>query len=115
LPCWTAEAVCAARPIRGAQIIITGTKAPAPVVKGEWTSPVCTILANSPEEIDQATYLKSKIITIYNEGILTHVPPFQALVALVQSGKISEAEFSTESAGWSRSRAPATQLKSVSH
>ena len=55
-----------------------------------------TILANSPDEIDQATYLKSKIITTYNDGILTHVPPFQDLVELVQSGKMSESDFSTE-------------------
>ena len=82
--------------IRGAEIVTTGTKALAPVMKGEWISPGCTILANSPEEIDQATYLKSKIITTYNDGILTHVPPYQDLVALVQSGKMTEADLSTE-------------------
>jgi len=82
--------------IRGAQIVTTGTKALTPVMRGEWISPGCTILANSPEEIDQATYLKGKIITTYNDGILTHVPPYQDLVALVQSGKMSEADFSTE-------------------
>lgn len=82
--------------IRGAQIVTTGTKALTPVMNGEWISPGCTILANSPEEIDQATYLKSKIITTYNDGILSHVPPYQDLIALVQSGKMSEADFSTE-------------------
>ena len=82
--------------IRGAEIVTTGTKALAPVMKGKWISPGCTILANSPEEIDQATYLKSKIITTYNDGILTHVPPYQDLVALVQSGKMTEADLSTE-------------------
>jgi ornithine cyclodeaminase/alanine dehydrogenase-like protein (mu-crystallin family) len=82
--------------IRGAQIVTTGTKSLTPVMKGEWISPGCTILANSPEEIDQTTYLKSKIITTYNEGILTHVPPYQDLVALVQSGQMSEADFATE-------------------
>lgn len=82
--------------IRGADIVTTGTKALEPVMKGEWISPGCTILANSPEEIDQATYLKSKIITTYNDGILTHVPPYQDLVALVQSGKMKESDFSTE-------------------
>jgi len=82
--------------IRGAQIVTTGTKALMPVMKGDWISRGCTVLANSPEEIDQATYLRSKIITTYNDGILTHVPPYQDLVALVQSGKMTEAEFSTE-------------------
>ena len=82
--------------VRGADIVTTGTKALKPVMRGEWIAPGCTILANSPEEIDQATYLKSKIITTYNDGILTHVPPYQDLVALVQSGKMSEPDFSTE-------------------
>ena len=40
--------------------------------------------------------MKSKIITTYIDGILTHVPPYQDLVALVQSGKMSEPDFSTE-------------------
>lgn len=82
--------------IRNAEIVTTGTKALEPVMKGEWISPGCTILANSPEEIDRETYLKSKIITTYNDGILTHVPPYQDLVALVQSGKMKESDFSTE-------------------
>lgn len=82
--------------IRGAEIVTTGTKALEPVMKGEWIASGCTILANSPEEIDRETYLKSKIVTTYNDGILTHVPPYQDLVELVQSGKMSEADFSTE-------------------
>jgi ornithine cyclodeaminase/alanine dehydrogenase-like protein (mu-crystallin family) len=82
--------------IRGAAIVTTGTKSLEPVMRGEWISPGCTILANSPEEIDQGTYLKSKIVTTYNDGILTHVPPYQDLLGLVQSGKMTEADFSTE-------------------
>jgi len=66
------------------------------VMRGEWISPGCTILANSPEEIDQGTYLKSKIVTTYSDGILTHVPPYQDLVGLVRSGKMTEADFATE-------------------
>jgi len=100
--------------IRDAHIVTTGTKSLTPVMKGEWISPGCTILANSPEEIDQATYLKSKIITTYNEGILTHVPPYQDLVELVQSGKMSEADFATELAdvvtGKARGRAHADEI-----
>lgn len=82
--------------IRGADVVTTGTKALAPVMQGEWLAPGCTVLANSPEEIDQASYLKSKIVTTYVEGVLTHVPPYQDLVALVESGKMTEADFSTE-------------------
>jgi len=82
--------------IRGAEIVTTGTKALEPVMKGEWIAPGCTILPNSPEEIDQATYLKSKIVTTYNDGILTHVPPYHALVELVEAGKMREADFAAE-------------------
>ena len=82
--------------IRGADVVTTGTKALEPVMKGEWLAPGCTVLANSPEEIDQASYLKSKIVTTYAAGVLTHVPPYQDLLALVESGKMTEADFSTE-------------------
>ena len=82
--------------IRGADIVTTGTKALEPVMKGEWLAPGCTILANSPEEIDQATFLKGRIITTYNDGILSHVPPYHSLVELVEAGKLSEANFSAE-------------------
>lgn len=90
------EVDCAEAAIRGADIVTTGTKALEPVMRGEWISPGSTILANSPEEIDQATYLKSKIVTTYNDGILTHVPPYQDLVALIESGRKTEADFSVE-------------------
>lgn len=82
--------------IRGAEIVTTGTKALEPVMRGDWISPGCTILPNSPEEVDQQTYLNAKIFTTYNDGILTHVPPYHALVELVEAGKLSEADFSTE-------------------
>lgn len=82
--------------IRGAEIVTTGTKALEPVMRGEWLMPGCIVLANSPEEIDQQTYLRSKIISIYKDGILTHVPPYHALVELVEAGKLCEADFSTE-------------------
>ena len=82
--------------IRGAEIVTTGTKALEPVMRGEWILPGCTILPNSPEEIDQQTYLKSKIITTYNDGILSHVPPYHALVELVEAGKLRETDFATE-------------------
>jgi ornithine cyclodeaminase/alanine dehydrogenase-like protein (mu-crystallin family) len=82
--------------IRGAAIVTTGSKALEPVMRGEWISPGCTILANSPEEIDQATFLKSKIVTTYNDGILSHVPPYHSLVELVEAGKLSGADLSTE-------------------
>jgi len=82
--------------IRGAEIVTTGTKALEPVMRGEWIMPGCTILANSPEEIDQQTYLKSKIVTTYKEGILGHVPPYHALMELIEAGQLRAADISTE-------------------
>jgi ornithine cyclodeaminase/alanine dehydrogenase-like protein (mu-crystallin family) len=82
--------------IRGADIVTTATKSLEPVMKGEWVSPGCTVLGNTPEEIDQETFLRGKIVTTYNDGILSHVPPYHSLVELVEAGKLSEADFSIE-------------------
>jgi ornithine cyclodeaminase/alanine dehydrogenase-like protein (mu-crystallin family) len=82
--------------IRGAEIVTAATKSLEPVIKGEWLSPGCTVLSNTPEEVDQETFLRGKIVTTYNDGILSHVPPYYSLVELVESGKLSEADFSAE-------------------
>jgi ornithine cyclodeaminase/alanine dehydrogenase-like protein (mu-crystallin family) len=82
--------------IRGAEIVTTATNSFEPVLNGAWLSPGCTVLINRPEEIDQETFLRGKIVTTYNDGILTHVPPYHALVELVEAGKLSEADFSAE-------------------
>lgn len=82
--------------IRGAEIVTAATKSLEPIMKGEWLSPGSTVLSNTPEEVDQETFLRGKIITTYNDGILTHVPPYHSLVELVESGKLSEADFSVE-------------------
>jgi len=82
--------------IRGAEIVATATKSLEPVMQGEWLSPGCTVLCNTPEEVDQATFLRGKIVTTYNDGILSHVPPYHSLVELMESGKLSEVDFSTE-------------------
>ena len=82
--------------IRGAEIVTTATKSLEPVMQGEWLSPGCTVLCNTPEEVDQETFLRAKIVTTYSDGILSHVPPYHALVELVEAGKLSEQDFSTE-------------------
>jgi ornithine cyclodeaminase/alanine dehydrogenase-like protein (mu-crystallin family) len=82
--------------IRDADIVTTATKSLEPVMKGEWLSPGSTVLCNTPEEVDQETFLRGKIVTTYNDGILSHVPPYHSLVELVEAGKLSEADFSIE-------------------
>lgn len=82
--------------IRGAEIVTTATKSLEPVMKGEWLAPGCTVLSNTPEEVDQESFLRGSIVTVYNDGILSHVPPYHSLVELVESGKLREADFSTE-------------------
>ena len=82
--------------IRGAEIVTAATKSLEPVIRGEWLSPGCTALSNTPEEVDRETFLRAKIFTTYNDGILSHVPPYHSLVELVESGKLSEADFSAE-------------------
>ena len=82
--------------VRGAEIVSTATKALEPVINGDWLSAGCTVLSNTPEELDPQTFLRGKIVTTYHDGILSHVPPYHSLVALVESGQLSVADFSTE-------------------
>src|SRR5262245_19000794 len=79
--------------IRGAEIVTTATKSLEPVMKGEWLAPGCTVLSNTPEEVYQQTFLRGKIVTTYNDGILSHVPPYHSLVELVEDGKLREDAF----------------------
>lgn len=82
--------------VRGADIVVTATNARDPVLKGEWLAPGCTVLSNTPEELDRDTLRRGRIITTYREGVLTHVPPYHSLVELLESGELTAESFSTE-------------------
>lgn len=90
------EAKNAEETTRDAQILVTATKAAAPVLRGEWLAPGCTVITNTPEELDQETLRRGKIVTTYRDGVLTHVPPYHSLVELLEKGDLTPEDFSTE-------------------
>ena len=90
------EAKTAEETVRDAEILVTATKAAEPVLKGEWVAPGCTVITNTPEELDQDTLRRGKIVTTYRDGVLTHVPPYQSLVELLEKGDLTTEDFSTE-------------------
>lgn len=92
--------------VRNAQIVVTATKAAAPVLRGGWLAPGCTVIANTPEELDQETLRRGKIVTTYRDGVLTHVPPYHALVELLKAGALTREDFSTELGDVVTGRAP---------
>lgn len=81
---------------REAEIVVTATKATAPVLKGGWLAPGATVITNTPEELDRDTLRRGKIVTTYRDGVLTHVPPYHSLVELLEEGRLTAKDFSTE-------------------
>jgi ornithine cyclodeaminase/alanine dehydrogenase-like protein (mu-crystallin family) len=82
--------------VRGAQIVVTATNAPGPVLLAEWLDPGCTLLTNRPEELDYWSARRGRIVTTYREGVLGHVPPYQALVPIFETGLLQPETFATE-------------------
>ncbi|MGH7824361.1 MAG: ornithine cyclodeaminase family protein [Candidatus Binatia bacterium] len=82
--------------VRDCQIVVTATKATTPVLKGEWLPAGCTVITNTPEELDQQSFRRGRIVTTYRDGVLTHVPPYHSLVELLDKGALSPEDFSEE-------------------
>lgn len=81
---------------RESAIVVTATKAAAPVLKGEWLGAGTTVITNTPEELDQETLRRGRIVSTYRDGVLTHVPPYHSLVELLEKGELTREDFSTE-------------------
>jgi ornithine cyclodeaminase/alanine dehydrogenase-like protein (mu-crystallin family) len=90
------EVATAEEAIRGAEVVAAATKAAAPVLNGDWLDAGCTIISSTPEELDQGTLRRARIVTTYREGVLTHVPPFRSLEALLQAGELKSDALSVE-------------------
>jgi alanine dehydrogenase len=95
-PIQVSEAASAEEAVRGAQIVVTATSSPDPVLCGEWLAPGCTVLTNRPEELDRETARRGRIVTTYREGVLGHVPPYQPVVELLEAGVLEPETFATE-------------------
>jgi ornithine cyclodeaminase len=101
------EVASAEEAVRGAQIVVTATTAPEPVLRGEWLDRGCTVITNRPEELDQQTLRRGRIVTTYRDGVLGHIPPYHSLVELLQSGELGPEAFSTELSDIVVGRSPA--------
>lgn len=82
--------------VRGSDIIVTATNSVAPVLRGEWLMPGSTVISNTPEELDRDTARRATIVLSLKEEFHHHLPPYHAIMDLVSSGELSEAQLSTE-------------------
>ena len=77
------------RAVEGADVVVMGTATRVPVINGAAVKPGCTVISNTPEELDYATVRKaSKIVSTSGEDVQTHVPPWQAVYDLMQTGEL---------------------------
>jgi ornithine cyclodeaminase/alanine dehydrogenase-like protein (mu-crystallin family) len=59
--------------------------------------PGCTVISNIPEKLDESTVRKAgKIVVTATEEILTHVPPWQAVHDLMQTGELASSAISCQ-------------------
>ncbi|MFQ5682061.1 MAG: ornithine cyclodeaminase family protein [Candidatus Binatia bacterium] len=84
--------------VSNSHVIVTATNTTTgPVLKGEWLTPGCTIICNTPEELDVSTIRCAKRIVVgLREEVFSHTPPYQAITDLLSSGEIKEADLSLE-------------------
>ena len=75
--------------VEGADVVVMATATRAPVINGAAISPGCTVITNTPEELDRETVRRAdRIVATSSEEIESHVPPFQAIYDLVRSGEL---------------------------
>ncbi len=83
--------------VKNSHIVVTATNTTTgPVLKGEWLTPGCTVIYNTPEELDTGTARRAKMVVGLKDEIFSHVPPYQALTNLLSSGDLTEADLSVE-------------------
>jgi ornithine cyclodeaminase/alanine dehydrogenase-like protein (mu-crystallin family) len=75
--------------VEGADVVVMATATRVPVIDGEAISPGCTVISNTPEELDVTSVRRAdRIVTTSAEEVLTHIPPMQALYDLIQAGEL---------------------------
>jgi alanine dehydrogenase len=83
--------------VRDSHIVVTATNtATGPVLKGAWLSPGCTVISNTPEELDPDTFRRAKIVVGMKEEVCAHVPPYPSIQTVLDSGDLTEADLSLE-------------------
>ena len=83
--------------VEGADVVVMATATRDPVINGHAVGPGCTVISNTPEELDRATVRKaSKIVVTSAEDVQTHIPPWQAVYDLVNAGELPPEAMSYE-------------------
>lgn len=75
--------------VEGADVVVMATSTRDPVINGRALSSGCTVISNTPEELDHETVRRaSKIVATSVEDVDTHIPPWQAVYDLIQAGEL---------------------------
>ncbi len=82
--------------VRDSDIVTAATSTAVPVLNGDWLKPGSTFITNTPEEMDRTTAKRAKLIASIKEEVNSHVPPYQAVADLMDSGELTEADLSVE-------------------
>ena len=83
--------------VADADVVVAATNTTTgPVLSGDWLKPGCTVIYNTPEEIDVETARKARIVVGVKEEIVGHLPPYDAIESLLASGDLTEADVSCE-------------------
>jgi ornithine cyclodeaminase len=75
--------------VAGADVVVMATSTRVPVINGSALKPGCTVITNTPEELDKDTVRRaSRIVSSSVLEAENHIPPFQAIADLRQAGEI---------------------------
>ena len=75
--------------VEGCDVVVMATSTRVPVINGAALSRGCTVISNTPEEFDQESVRRAdRIVASLAEEVEDHVPPFQAIYDLLQSGDL---------------------------
>lgn len=83
--------------VADADIVVAATNTTTgPILDGGWLKPGCTVIYNTPEEIDVETARRARIVVGLKEEIMGHLPPYEAIETLMASGELNDADISCE-------------------
>jgi ornithine cyclodeaminase/alanine dehydrogenase-like protein (mu-crystallin family) len=75
--------------VAGADVVVMATATRDPVINGAAVSPGCTVISNTPEELDRETVRRAnRIVVTSAEDVETHIPPWQAVYDLMEAGEL---------------------------
>jgi alanine dehydrogenase len=82
--------------VRDADIVVTATTTTDPVLSGEWLAPGVHVNSTAPAELDEQAILSGRVFPCFSAQVIGGVPPWAPIPALLEQGRISEQDLSTE-------------------